>query len=367
MPCLILVDASLSMLRLASRHDQSCQRKQMAEEGVRHLLQHLKTNFPLEFSSLMAFSSDCERVVGWTRDYDMLIGATSLGVGDKTNILAALKKSGDYCTSEWGVASPCQIIVVTDERPFLFSEHESFPDGFHYSFPFPCKLHFLVLTSSDDVKPCDVTFAQNLGNRFCDPFGSCYVYTPTGVLSSTSVNEMFQRLINSHFVLFSGELACGRLKSKITLMPPPMRMRSGSWADQQCPDSVTESKNVQLDFPRIIEICGFMHLSDLAGVPVISRHLVLDDPSLAQRLTELAKSDDKPSILGVKLESTGGRKASVAGNVGGTGGIGIRLERPDSSGLMGSEKADYGKMPSFRILLHGSLKVEGMAALTKLG
>lgn len=371
MPTLILVDTSLSMLRLASQDDSGTQRKLLAEEGIRQLLQHLKSSFPLEFSALMAFSSDCDLVVDWTRDYDMLTaGLISLGIGDKTNFVGALRKAGECCQAEWGVAAPCQIIVVSDERPFLLSAQESIvssPEIGRYRFSFPCKLHFLVLTSSDDVKPDDVTNGTELGNHFCELFGSSYVHMPIGSLNSCSVGEMFQKLIECHYVPFIGDLQCGGLKSKITLVPPPMRMRQGGWTDQQHPGNLLESKIDKSDFPKVIQICGFMHLADLAGVPVLSRHVVLDDPSLAQRLSEHGKLDDKPSVAGIKLESTGGRKASVAGNVGGTGGLGIRLEKPDSSGLMGSERADYGKTPSFRILLHGSLKVEGMAALAKIG
>lgn len=370
MPTLVLVDTSLSMLRLASHDDHGSQRKQLAEEGIGRLLEHLRTNFPLEFSSLMAFSSDCDLIVEWTRDYDMLTaGLISLGVGDKTNLLPALKKAGGCCLSEWGVSAPCQIIVVTDERLFLSYGQESIsllPEIGRYCFPFPCKLHFVILMSSDDVKPEDLLSAKDLGNRLCEPLGSSYVHIPTDALNMSSVSEMFQKLIDSHYVPFSGELRCGGLKSKISLVPPPMKMRPGDWMDQQNPDSL-ESNDDEANFPKIIEICGFMHVTDLSGVPIMSRHLVLDDPSLAQRLTDHAKSDDNPNTSGIKLETSGGRKAAIAGNVGGTRGLGIRLEKPDSTGLTGSERADYGKTPSFRILLHGSLKVESMAALANIG
>ena len=351
MPTVFLLDCSLSMLQTTSVDDAAYQRRHLAIEGLQTIIRHMGAHFQMEFSALLAFSSSVEPLISWTRDYTSIESrlAVPIAMGDRTDVARAIQFAIDYVVAEWGTVSPpCQIVVVTDS-PSIDAATADF------AIPFPCKLHVLLLASPDEVESIDKTSA-----RLCNPLGSLFIHCPNGALSFQSSSDMFRRLVDAHFVPFSGELCCGALKSKICLIPPPIKFRPGTWRDQY---SCAISSNKDTDeFPQKIEICGFLPISEFSGPPCMSRHLVLDDPSLAQRI----KVDEKPLETTVAMES--GRKSNPSSaNVGGTRGLGIKQERPDSSGLIGSEKIDYGKSPSFRILLHGSLKVENMAALAKLG
>lgn len=73
MPTVVLMDSSLSMTRPVSvEGSEEFQRKNLAVHGLTMLFEHMATNYRLEFTSLVAFSSLWELLVPFTRDYNTL-------------------------------------------------------------------------------------------------------------------------------------------------------------------------------------------------------------------------------------------------------------------------------------------------------
>lgn len=74
MPTVVLMDVSLSMTRPVSLDGSSeeFQRKNLAVHGLNMLFEHMASNYRLEFTALMAFSSLWELLVPFTRDYNAL-------------------------------------------------------------------------------------------------------------------------------------------------------------------------------------------------------------------------------------------------------------------------------------------------------
>lgn len=73
MPTVVLMDSSLSMTRPVSvEGSEEFQRKNLAVHGLTMLFEHMATNYKLEFTSLVAFSSLWELMVPFTRDYNTL-------------------------------------------------------------------------------------------------------------------------------------------------------------------------------------------------------------------------------------------------------------------------------------------------------
>lgn len=75
---------------------------------------------------------------------------------------------------------------------------------------------------------------------------------------------------------------------------------------------------------ELIEVCGFISVSDVGSPMAVSRHLILPAP--------IKENAVKPEVAGHE-----------------------------------DENFDEGTTPSFCVLLHGALKVEDMAALVTLG
>lgn len=89
---------------------------------------------------------------------------------------------------------------------------------------------------------------------------------------------------------------------------------------------------VSCKISKEIRICGFLDLVDVASPPAVSRHLILP-----------IQSTIKGESPWAELKTEGDA---------------------DDDFLLNPEE---GKNPSFCVLLHGSLKVENMGALCKVG
>ena len=76
---------------------------------------------------------------------------------------------------------------------------------------------------------------------------------------------MIHKLAEKYFLPFYGTLKCGHLTAKIQLYPPPM-----SYERQM------EFKKVKKDISSVLDIMGFMNISDIASPPSVSRCLLLD-------------------------------------------------------------------------------------------
>lgn len=67
------MDVSLSMTRpVAQDGSEEFQRKNLAVHGLNMLFEHMASNYRMEFTTLMAFSSLWELLVPFTRDYNAL-------------------------------------------------------------------------------------------------------------------------------------------------------------------------------------------------------------------------------------------------------------------------------------------------------
>ncbi|GAB6032163.1 hypothetical protein CHUAL_010814 [Chamberlinius hualienensis] len=291
----------------------------------------MSTKFKLEFVALTLFASDYQHVVPFTRDYELI--RTSLAKVEpygKTNIETALDGVRELVQEEWGTSTPCQILLITDGRigtsvdmthltriqPFRHREYSS-AQGLHVPFQFPAKLNILCLENSNEPRlSVSTTYYQRL-IEFNNAEGS--VWLPEGNLSQKSVGQMVIKLCDSSFVPFHGELSCGNLSSRIQLYPPPERYHK-----------VKDFDIIDCAVSNTISICGFLEMNDVSSPAAYSRHLVLPLPA--------SKGDND---AGIKMD--------------------IDIQEEESS------YGDDSKTPSFCVLLHGSLKVEGMVALCEVG
>ena len=75
-------------------------------------------------------------------------------------------------------------------------------------------------------------------------------------LSPKSVQQMIHKLADKYFLPFYGTLKCGHMTAKIQLYPPPM-----SYERQ------LEFKKMKKDISSVLDIIGFMNISDIASPP----------------------------------------------------------------------------------------------------
>ncbi|RXM91628.1 von Willebrand factor A domain-containing protein 9 [Acipenser ruthenus] len=277
MPTVVLMDVSLSMTRPVSLEGtEEYQRKNLAAHGLTMLFEHMATNYKLEFTALVAFSSLWELVVPFTRDYNTLQEAlSSLEDYDKTCLESALQGVSNIVQQEWGGAFPCQL-QNTDVLD---------------------KLEQLI----------------NLNN------GEGQIYTVDGSLCLKNVQSMFGKLIDQGYSPFHAVLKCGNLTSDVQVFPRPEPVLIAE-----------ETEPVLRTINTDLEIVGFIEIADISSPPVLSRHLVL------------------PIAVNKECDEVG---------------TGIPEDTEDEN----SANQIAGKSPNFCVLLHGSLKVEGMVALVQLG
>uniref|UniRef100_A0A8D3BND8 von Willebrand factor A domain-containing protein 9 n=1 Tax=Scophthalmus maximus TaxID=52904 RepID=A0A8D3BND8_SCOMX len=293
MPTVVLMDVSLSMTRPVSQDgSEEFQRKNLAVHGLNMLFEHMASNYRLEFTSLMAFSSLWELLVPFTRDYNalqlMLVTDGSLGIGKGSlrHSLQTMKQRAD------------------DKK-------------FPLPFPFPTKLYIMCVANAEELQMTDAM--DNLEELLRLSGGDGQIFTMEGPLCMKSVQAMFGRLIDYAYSPFHAVLHCGNLSSDVQVFPRP--------------EPIVVDDEVE-PMPRTVstdlEIVGFIEIADISSPPVISRHLVL------------------PIAVNKEVDEVG------------TGATEEPEEEPSASQMA-------GKSPNFCVLLHGSLKVEGMVALVQLG
>uniref|UniRef100_A0A8C4DUH4 von Willebrand factor A domain-containing protein 9 n=1 Tax=Dicentrarchus labrax TaxID=13489 RepID=A0A8C4DUH4_DICLA len=293
MPTVVLMDVSLSMTRpVAQDGSEEFQRKNLAVHGLNMLFEHMASNYRMEFTTLMAFSSLWELLVPFTRDYNALQmvmvtdGSLGIGKGSLRHSLQTLKQRGD------------------DKK-------------FPLPFPFPTKLFIMCVANAEELQMTDAM--DNLEELLRLSGGDGQIFTMEGALCMKSVQAMFGRLIDHAYSPFHAVLHCGNLSSDVQVFPRP--------------EPVVMDEEVE-PMPRAVstdlEIVGFIEIGDISSPPVISRHLVL------------------PIAVNKEVDEVGA-------------GATDELEEEPSASQMA------GKSPNFCVLLHGSLKVEGMVALVQLG
>ena len=327
MPTVVLLDVSLSMLRrVQTPEDEFVERRHLAIRGLQTFFDHWSSKFKLEFSDLLAFSSLWEIVVPFTRDYQALKqGCITVDVYDKTSFENGFSGVVGHVIEEWGTSVPCQVILVTDGRTgsgqgslrelLEGKKKENSDQPSPFPIPFPCKIHVVCIATANELGG-DLMLFQ----RLCDSTsvgGS--VYVPDMPLTVQSVQNVFTRLAQTHYISYEGTLSCGHLQSKITLSPPP-DLTSILEVSKKAKG---QEKTRRL--PNELAICGFLDVADVGSPPHISRHLVIP----------LASSS------GETKDKEGGKEAA-------------------------KDSEEDGKTPSFCVLLHGSLKVEKMVAIVTL-
>lgn len=327
MPTIILLDVSLSMLRPVTILDcnEIYQRRHLAVHGINTLLDCMATHCKLEFTALMAFSSLWEVVQPFSRDYETLKAALSRVENyDRTCVDVALDGVKSTVLEEWGAGTPCQIVLITDgsigsglrtEKSGRRSSTRS--EDLPLPFPFPSKLHVLCISQPDDPS---LQAALPVYQHLVDMNnGDGFVFVPEGPLSLKTVQQMFNKLADMYFVPFHGVISCGNLSSHIQIFPPPEPYNKGR-----------DFEWIKRTLSNKIDICGFLDMNDVSSPASYSRHLVL--PTAPQKGE--TGSNSKPEL---------------------------------DSGEEDLGSNDDGKTASFCVLLHGSLKVEGMVALCHLG
>ncbi|XP_039629476.1 integrator complex subunit 14 [Polypterus senegalus] len=329
MPTVVLMDVSLSMTRPVSLDGvEEYQRKNLAAHGLTMLFEHMATNYKLEFTALVAFSSLWELMVPFTRDYNTLQEAlSSMEDYDKTCLEAALQGVNNIVQQEWGVSCPCQIVLVTDGalgigrgslRHSLATLRQRGEDKkFPLPFPFPSKLYIMCIASQEELQSTD---ALDLLEQLITLNGNeGQIFTVEGPLCLKNVQSMFGKLIDQAYSPFHAVLRCGHLASDVQVFPRPEPVVTDEEVD-------TIQKNVSSE----LDIVGFVEIADISSPPVLSRHLVLP----------IAVNKEGDEV-----------------------GTGITEDTEDDS----SANQIAGKSPNFCVLLHGSLKVEGMVAMVQLG
>uniref|UniRef100_A0A8D1AVH8 Integrator complex subunit 14 n=2 Tax=Sus scrofa TaxID=9823 RepID=A0A8D1AVH8_PIG len=277
MPTVVVMDVSLSMTRPVSvEGSEEYQRKHLAAHGLTMLFEHMATNYKLEFTALVVFSSLWELMVPFTRDYNTLQEALSnMDDYDKTCLESALVGVCNIVQQEWGGAIPCQ------------------------------------LQSTDSLDCLERLIDLNNGEG--------QIFTIDGPLCLKNVQSMFGKLIDLAYTPFHAVLKCGHLTADVQVFPRPE-----SFVVDEEIDPIPKVINTDL------EIVGFIDIADISSPPVLSRHLVL------------------PIALNKEGDEVG---------------TGITDDNEDEN----SANQIAGKIPNFCVLLHGSLKVEGMVAIVQLG
>lgn len=328
MPTVVLMDASLSMTRPVSLEgSEEFQRKNLAVHGLTMLFEHMATNYRLEFTALVVFSSLWELMVPFTRDYNTLQEAlNNVEDYDKTCLEAALQGVSNIVQQEWGSTCPCQVVLVTDGalgigrgslRHSLATMKQRGEDKkFPLPFPFSSKMYIMCIANAEELQATDAM--DNLEQLLTLSGGDGQIFTMDGPLCLKSVQAMFGKLIDQAYTPFHAVLRCGNLASDVQVFPRPEPVLLDEEVDPIPKSVLTE-----------LEIVGFIEIGDIASPPVLSRHLVL------------------PIAVNKETDEVGT-------------GTTEDMEEETSANQMA------GKSPNFCVLLHGSLKVEGMVALVQL-
>ena len=139
--------------------------------------------------------------------------------------------------------------------------------------------------------------------------GDVFMIRENSDLNRTSVEDMFQRLIDLRYHPYCGTLSFGReLSSTVTLCPPPAPFKE-----------VRDFETIEAKVSNQLVIKGMLSMSDVASPPVVSRHLIL-------------------------------------------------AHNNKNSNSMDSQDNDVlARQPSLCVFLHGAMKAEGLCALVQVG
>lgn len=323
MPVVVLLDNSLSMRRRGSTEESSRSLLSLAVKGLDSFFAYMGRCFPLEYCSLLSFSSTCKTVSPFTRDHDelrrMLLTVTTQ---DRSDVIGSLYAMAELVIAEWGSFAPCQVVLVTDGRVSPPSSHPS------KSLPFPCKFHVVCLS-----KKAETTRLQSLCELLLPITSVTY---PSSPLMESSVIDGFVSLIEAHFRPYTGVLKCAHMQSTVCLSPTPEMAHVQSDYKFVVGNSVVEFSSPKIQpFPEELNICGFLDITSISAPAVLSRHFVLDAAMDNEYLAKVCEQLRDQKELSSLSEA-------------------------------GSRTSQFSEKPSFRVILHGSLKCESKLALVKL-
>jgi len=226
-------------------------------------------------------------------------------------------------------------------------------------FTFSCKFHVINLCTRTDNHVFDESLAfykrliletshQNMPHSILDEqihFLDSY--------SLQSVSNLFKNLASKHYEPCLSSLHCGNLMSPITIFPviPPLKSSS---------DFIENTDEIVLAKPSTsngLVIYGFLELSEVASPPIHSRHIIL--PNVMNREQHFHNFH---SILTINnpTSSNYDLNPSTLND----------LEEASKNLMADTSNGDDingSKQPSLCVLLHGSLKVESMVAICKVG
>lgn len=324
------------MRRSVSRDHSELTRHDLACRGLEWFLRFMKDTFPLEYASLLSFSSQCDVVAPFTREYEQLIEALEkITVMDRTELLCGILGLVEVMVFEWGAFAPCQAVLVTDGMPGVRHQDELHKRS-RLNMVFPCQLHVVCMATKNELSQ-PVSHNQTRLQNLCETVGisEANIFIPASPLSVESVLSTFRQLAKTHFRPFYSVLKCGQLRSKISLVPSPS-MHKSTFEIQVAPDQrfpKLEDSLLGKKYPTELTVCGFLDISSISTPPFYDRHFVLDPEDMHGRSSSSSKT---PNVLSPAVEAA-------------------------------EKKPDESQKPSFRVLLHGSLKCDSKTALIKLG
>lgn len=414
--------------------EESIEIKQLANVGIGTLLDYFAQNSQLEYTSLVVFSSLWQIKHPFTRHHESIKnGIYDLELYDKSNIVNAIRGVLSLKLNEWVQNGPINIILITDGQLYHENMYKSnqtsnttptrddFQDiplvDIEGQFDFPCKIQVVCLsTLREPALKFSVPFYKNLislvdssvsdipviSGPNIKNFKQSAIWVPesaTADISVEAVENMFTRIAELHYKPYHATLSCGHLSSMVMLSPGPteclLEPLKNEFDDLKSEQSLREeaketfvsaiNKAHLFKLTSEINICGFMHLTDIASPSVTSRHLVLpivnnkfnetskaeqilsQDPNAYNKVIQSGPLDESLELKG----STGGSSASKKGCK--------TLESNESNGKSSKNVSgthdnalviadqDISKQPSFCVLLHNGLKQENMVAICTVG
>lgn len=301
-------------------------RLRLAVEGLSQFTDHLSHHHSHEYLALMAYSSKCELIIPFTKRHeDVREGLKGEEVYDRGDLRGALETAVDIVVHDWGAFVPCQIVVVTDGLPTLQCMQSTAvtpPVAFH----FPVQVHVVVMATREELQVFH--HGPDPIQLLCSTTGLTEdsIIFPDNVLSKESISSLFTSFAEQHFAPHRCILRCGHLHSSVGLSPSPTSHCSNLDFSLGDPArTFPKLRGMDGQFPSELVVCGFLNMADIVAPPVLTRHLVLD-----------------VDIMEPHREVPAGEGGGVQ----------------DAQGPL--------QEPSFRVLLHGSLKFQSMVALVKL-
>lgn len=339
MPTVILMDVSLSMSRPVPTSDttETHTRHTIATAAVNTFLDYLTIHAKLEYVALVSFSSVYEVAVPFTRDFDSIRSKLlSLEEGDKTCIDTALLGVNQLVLNEWGgCQTPVQIILITDGSSGVGAiGRNRMVQALPLPPSYPAKIHILPIVSPHD--PClqhamplyqkIVDLANNTTSNSNGNMSRGTIYCPDQ-LSVPGVITAMTRLCEQHYQEFWCTLKCGQLEARVQLFPAPQTI-------------TLEELAATYTHANQIHVIGFLQQQELSTPIALSKHLVIPQA--------------QPGTTPAPRENYGSKTPTKEGS------------STDGSATE-EDMSDPSKVPNFCVLLHGALKVEGMAAVVLLG